>query len=157
MLEGGGCVSTGAANKRRLVELFDTVRAGDVEKALGLLIDVCDPDLVVHEPPFTPWGGDYYGRDAFLGLFAEIATSIDFSQIEVLEAVGEGDKVVMLMRAPVRGAPEAEPMSLLASEWYSFKDGRVVDIRPFYWEIPPALDGPDRRATADAARATDQS
>jgi ketosteroid isomerase-like protein len=135
----------GAPNRQRLESLFATARAGDAQQAFGMLVDMCAPDLVVHEPPFVPWGGDYHGREAFLELFAHIAQFTDPSSMEVVEMVAEGDRVIVLMSGSFRSA-DGQTAPVLLSEWYSFRDGRVVEIRPFYWDVPPT--GPARPGEA---------
>jgi ketosteroid isomerase-like protein len=125
-----------SSNRERLEALFKAASAGEGERAFGMLVDMCAPDIVVHEPPFVPWGGDYEGRAEFLQLFALIAQHIDPTKMVVLHMVGDDESVVVLMRGEFRSNRDADPVPVLLSEWYTFRNGQVVEIRPFYWSVP---------------------
>lgn len=129
-------MSTSQQNKENVAAFYAKAAEGDAAAAFGMLLDLFAPDFVVHEAPVAPWGGDYHGREAMIGVYNNLAAFLDPTQMRVLDIVSEGDTVVVLFLAPFRASADADPVPIHVSEWYSFTDGKVTDVRVFYWETP---------------------
>jgi hypothetical protein len=111
-----------------IIEALGAALAGDA----GPLTDCLHPDLVVHEPPYLPYGGEYTGPDDFLNLLAEATQFIDATSVEMLDVIADGDRVVLLMSARIIGHPE--PVQI--TEHWVLKGDKVIDVRVF-WYNPP--------------------
>ena len=107
----------GATNVELARRAFEAVLRGD----LDLVSDLLDPDVRWH-------GGDPGARGAcrnrrealaFIGRARE-----RIRDVEVLDVVGAGDKVVVIMGAP---GPRGEP-AWTAANVSTFRDGKVVEI-----------------------------
>jgi hypothetical protein len=48
-----------------------------------------------------------------------------------------------MLRIPWKGDGTAEPTTILVSEWYTFRNSKIVEIRPFLWDTAtaPGLSG----------------
>ncbi len=125
-------MQTPRENATMIIEALTAALAGDA----GPLNDCLHPDLVTHEPPYLPYGGDYAGPDAFLQLMGEATQIIDAPTVEILHVVADGDRVVLLMSARCIG--HSEPAQI--TEHWTLKDDKVIDVRVFWYNLPFATD-----------------
>lgn len=122
-------------NVQTLQDLFTAAFSGDLEVATKAIGDVLHPDVLVKEPPFLPWGGEHRGIEAFFQLFGQIASRTLLEQFEVTDIFGSGDRCMVLYRVPFRTA--GEPVWMDICELYIFRDGKVVEFQPFYFDQVP--------------------
>jgi ketosteroid isomerase-like protein len=98
---------------------FDAALRGDLDAIAELL----DPEVKWH-------GGDpssgCQNREEALD-FMRKSTAILSGRVELVNVVGAGDKVVVIMRPPPRGDEPAAAVANLAS----FRDGKVVEMVAF--------------------------
>lgn len=113
-------------NRAVVQALYDAGARGDVPA----LMDHLAEDIVVHEPPFLPYGGRYAGREAFLGMFGEIGNYLDLSAIALEYLVADGQRVIGVLRIPDRATGEPT----LLAEQSTLRDGKVVEMRIFYFD-----------------------
>jgi uncharacterized protein len=113
-------------NRAVVAALYDAGARGDVP---GLLSHLAE-DVVVHEPAFLPYGGDYVGRDAFLAMFGEIGKYLDLSAISLEYLVADGERVIGVLRIPDRATGE----QTMLAEQSTLRDGEVVEMRIFYYD-----------------------
>lgn len=95
---------------------FDAALRGDFDAIAELL----DPEVKWH-------GGDpsagCLNREQALGFMRE-SKAIRNGRVELVDVVGAGDKVAVIMRPPSRGDEPAATVANLAT----FRDGRVVEM-----------------------------
>jgi ketosteroid isomerase-like protein len=119
------------SHTRRIIEeLFRCGKNGDIDGVFALL----DENVVVHEPPFLPYGGTYRGRDAFLQLFALIQEKYFDDDKFVIDAIAlTGSRAVVLGRAPGKQGEE-----VMLAEEMCVRDGKVVEVRIYMHSAPLA-------------------
>jgi uncharacterized protein len=117
------------AHKELIVTSLEEAIAGDPSKLLAAL----HPEVVVREPAYLPYGGEYHGPDGFLELQAKAGEILDVSSLEITDAIGEGDRVVLRMTARFNGAPG----EVTLTEHWLVRDGKIVDIEVFWSSLPP--------------------
>lgn len=122
-------------NRAIVQALYAAGTRGDVEELLSYLAE----DIVVHEPPFLPYGATYSGRDAFLPMFAEIARHLDVSTITIEHLIADRDHVIAVLRIPDR----ATGRDTVLAEHSTLRDGRVVEMRIFYFDPQSLIRCPD--------------
>lgn len=96
------------------------------------------PDLVIHEAPSLPYGGDYSGPDAlerhaqaFQGAWDRVQQ--DSERDLQPQFFASGDKVVVLWS--LRGRNQlGETFEMPATSVYRLKDGRVTESRMFTFD-----------------------
>jgi ketosteroid isomerase-like protein len=126
-------------NVQVIQRILGCMGSGDPISAVQALLDVCDPDVVLIEPDALPYGGTYHGPNALLEVLAQMAAFVpDMTQTTVETVIGAGDDVVVRMRMPwlAPGAEEVTEMPIC--EWWRFRDGKVVEIRPFLFDTAKA-------------------
>ncbi|MFG1608573.1 nuclear transport factor 2 family protein [Actinoplanes sp. NPDC049265] len=121
-------------NKSKITDVYEKAAAGAVEESFRLLLDLFDPDVDIHETPITPWGGEFHGRDEMIEMFSKLSTYLGPEPIKIRGIFGEEDSVVVRFLGNFKADPDAEPVSIDVVEWYTFRDGLIVDLRVFYWE-----------------------
>jgi ketosteroid isomerase-like protein len=109
---------------------YDALAAGNVKGFIGVL----DPAIEVHEPPCLPYGGSFSGIQEVLGMFGKAGPYLDSSQMVVEQLVADGDRVVAVLKMPLRDGSGAA----LMSEHWLLRDGKAVELRVF-WEDPTIL------------------
>ncbi|MFJ5845517.1 nuclear transport factor 2 family protein [Streptomyces sp. NPDC092903] len=110
---------------RRLARaMYDAFQSGDAT-ALG---EVFAEDLVDHQPPFLPWGGDYHTLAGFGALGEKISAYLDVAGMRVERILADGDKAIGLLRFPDLKTGE----DTVVIEEVTVRDGKVVETRLYY-------------------------
>jgi len=97
---------------------FEAALQGDLD-AIGELLD---PEVKWHGGDPTA-EGSCQNRDQALR-FIRQAQALRGGQIELVDVVGAGDKVVVIMRRPSEGGTPAKPVANLTT----LRDGKVVEM-----------------------------
>ena len=118
------------SNKDIVREFMATARRGDVEALRALF----HPEFRIVEADGLPYGGTRRGVEGLLGLVHEVFSTWKDCRVEVRQLVAEDDCVFVLAEMSGRGRAEAEPFRVPIAELYRFRDGCIVEIRPFYFD-----------------------
>jgi ketosteroid isomerase-like protein len=97
---------------------FEAALRGDLDAIAELL----DPNVRWHGGDPTAAGG-CQNRDQAL-TFMRQSDVISGGKFELVDVVGEGDKVVVIIRPPSDGDEPAQPVANLTT----FRDGKVVEM-----------------------------
>jgi ketosteroid isomerase-like protein len=122
-------LSDPAHNKQIIKDAYEAMAQGDVR---GFLV-VLDPEIEVREPDGLPHGGTYRGLDELKGMFAKAGPVLDASKLAIEELTADEDRVVALLRIPLRNG---EGDALISEHW-RLRDGKAVSLRVFWFD--PAL------------------
>jgi ketosteroid isomerase-like protein len=112
-----------------------------VQDALRHLNETGEPawDLYSDDVTFTTRGGLGGGRESFhghaglqrgLGMFRDVWAQGMLS-LELREVLGEGDRVVVVVRAHVRASPNEAPLEVEESWATWVRDGRIARIEQY--------------------------
>jgi uncharacterized protein len=114
----------------RVVERFEHAFVrGDMDEVLSLLHE----DIVVHEAPSLPYGGDHRGHDGFLKLAEafnrvwEMTSPLDLTVLDAGETA-----VVVLVRYDVVARATGNALTLDHVEIYTVRDGKITDLDVYY-------------------------
>jgi ketosteroid isomerase-like protein len=114
-------------NKQIIQDAYDAMAGGHVKGFLAAL----DPEIEVREPDALPYGGVYRGIDELLGMFAKAGPVLDSSRMVVQALTAEEDRVIALLRIPLRdGTGEA-----LISEHWRLRDGKAFELQVFWFDL----------------------
>ncbi|KAF7560756.1 hypothetical protein G7046_g3384 [Stylonectria norvegica] len=94
------------------------------------------PDVVLHQTPDLPWGGEYRGVERYADWAAKMSdcfTSVDVQDAKFLE---NGDQVVVLCTLVTKARRNGETLRHPMVQVITVKDGKITDFRPFYWNVP---------------------
>ena len=94
------------------------------------------PDVVLHQSPDLPWGGEYIGFERYkdwAAAMSAVFASVDIQNAEFFEA---DNKVVVVCRLVTRSRLTDAVMDLPMVQVVTVKDSKITDFRPFYWNVP---------------------
>lgn len=112
--------------------------AGNFAAAQELLTD----DFVITIPPPMPFAGTYRGKDAFRELAPIVVEATAVTGMKfVATTVGDGCavEIVEFTLAGYNGPP------VQVAELILFRDNKICEIRPFYFDPAPMIDAANRR------------
>jgi len=90
------------------------------------------PDIIVHQGPTVPFGGDWYGIEAverFFAVFTDTWSSLDLTEIRSFEG-DTGVAITMRMRATARNS--GQHLDTRVGHFYLFENGLIREITVFY-------------------------
>lgn len=109
--------------------LFAATGSGDWSRAESLLTD----DFFVTEAPTNPFAGVYRGKRALQELYARVIAASGVTGLEIKQLTVGGDVVVALVEMSFSGIPERVSLA----EVFRFRDGKVCEIKPHYFDSQP--------------------
>jgi ketosteroid isomerase-like protein len=125
--------------QRKLVDdHYSLSAAGDFAGARELLTD----DFVITIPPPMPFAGTYRGKDASRELAPIVVEAVAVTGMKfVATTVGDGCavEIVEFTLAGYDGPP------VQVAELILFRDNKICEIRPFYFDPAPMIDIADLR------------
>jgi ketosteroid isomerase-like protein len=124
---------SGDLEKRNLAvveALYGATGSGDWAKAATMLTD----DFVVTEAGTLPFAGTYRGAEGLKTLFATVMGDSGVTGWEVKSITAGGDCVVYVLDLIFDGPPAGRAE---IAEAFWLRDGKVREIRPFYFDPRP--------------------
>ena len=94
------------------------------------------PDVVLHQSPDLPFGGEYVGPDRYADWAAAMRAIFDRVDVRDAEFFERDDAVVVVCRLVTRSRATGETMDLPMAQVVRVRDGRITEFRPFYWNVP---------------------
>ena len=124
---------TTAPDRLRIVQtLYERCGQGDWASAEALLTE----DFFASEGSQLPFAGVYRGRGGLRALFERVFGMLDIADLEVQDiAVGESHAVAVLNMV-LAGEP---PVRVPLTEVFRFRDDKVCEIRPHYFDSAPII------------------
>lgn len=119
-------------NKLRLEALFKAFIARDMATVDAAL----HPDFVITEAGGLPYRGVYRGVEGWHKLIENIVGTWDDFSTEFIEIIGEpdGDRFAALHNLKGRSKKTGRPVTMQVFELWVLKDGKVIEIVPFYFD-----------------------
>ena len=116
-----------------VAELYASTGAGDFDTAESLLTD----DFFIIEAEGLPMAGEYRGKTALRGLYAHVFGTLKVADLEPEGMSVGGDYVVNLISFRFENPDLA---SAQLAEVFRFRDDKVCEIRPYYFDPKPIVD-----------------
>ena len=113
-------------------DLYTATGAGDWDKAASMLTE----DFFVTEADTLPMAGTYRGPNALRELFTKVMGMMDVAGLDRVQTTVGGDYAVTIVA--FRFADPSLPPAELC-EMFKFRDGKVCEIRPFYFDPAPII------------------
>lgn len=118
------------ANKDIVLAFLDASVRGDEEAMKALL----DADVQVIEAESLPYGGISEGADGFLDLIKRVFKTWEDTQVSVNQVLSDGDLVVILAEMTGRSRVTGEAFRMPVTETWFLKNGKIREVRPFYFD-----------------------
>lgn len=127
------------ANREMVLRLYAAVEARDIEP----MYDIYAPEVVIHEAPSLPYGGEFRGHDgvrahglSYLATWDPHQTPQDRRLDPRVSA--DGDRVFVAWRQRAHGS-DGQRLDLPAVSEYLLRSGRVVESRMLHFDTAAIL------------------
>ncbi len=94
------------------------------------------PDVVLHQSPDLPFGGEYVGPARYAEWAAAMRAIFDRVDVRDAEYFERDDAVVVVCRLVTRSRATGQTLDLPMAQLVRVRDGRISEFRPFYWNVP---------------------
>ena len=118
------------SNREIVQAIFDASAEKDWNTVKALLHD----DIQVFEADSLPYAGVFKGPDNFIALNQKVFDTWDDSNHTIDHIIADGDHVVILGNMAGRGKATGRSFSVPLAAVWQLKDGKVIEIRPFYFD-----------------------
>jgi len=117
-------------NREIIQAIFDASAEEDWNTVKSLVHD----EIQVFEADSLPYGGVSKGAESFVALIQQVFSTWDDIDHTINHIVADGDFVVILARMAGRSKTTGQAFSVPMAEVWQLKDGKVIKIRPFYFD-----------------------
>ena len=106
--------------------------AGSFEELRATMAD----DVVLHQSPDLPWGGEYAGPKRYEEWARAMSAVFDQVDMQNPQFFEQGDTVVIVGTLVTRLRATGETMELPMAQVVRVEAGKITEFRPFYWNVP---------------------
>jgi uncharacterized protein len=115
-------------HRQRLLNFLDVFYAGDIEDALSRCTD--DVDFFANAPiDILPHMGHHRGKAELRTMWKTVHSRYSHMRYEVPILIAEGDKVAANIRVFFRKSSNDRVVQFDIAAFYTFRDGRIAEIR----------------------------
>ena len=112
----------------------------DAGASFAGLAATLDPDVVLHQSPDLPWGGEFHGHVGYEDWARQMSRAFDRLEVKDTRFLTEGNTVVITCRLVTRSRATGEMLDLPMTQVVCVSNDRIVEFRPFYWNVPAYCD-----------------
>lgn len=117
-------------NKAIVSAFLAAAAAGDRASMAAILA----PDAIITEADSLPFGGTHVGLAGFEALVRRVFLLWRETRVEIERLIAEGEHVVVLATMHARSKADGAALRMPIAEIWQLEDGRVREIRPFYFD-----------------------
>ena len=137
----------GQPSPRDVIERFYAAEAAymnaggaDAGASFADMAATLDPGVVLHHSPDLPWGGEFHGHAGYEDWARQMSRAFDRLDVEDARFFTDGDTVVTTCRLVTRSRASGETLDLPMAQLVRVQGDRIVEFRPFYWNVPAYRD-----------------
>ena len=105
---------------------------GSLKELAATLAD----DVVLHQSPDLPWGGEYIGPARYEDWARAMSTVFDRVDMQSPHFFELGAMVVVMGLLVTRIRATGETLEKPMAQVITVQNGKITDFRPFYWNVP---------------------
>jgi ketosteroid isomerase-like protein len=120
---------------------------GPGEASFDLLAPFFAPDVELHQAEALPYGGTWRGHSGMTQFFLAMAHVWETFDMVEQEFLATGETAVVLTQVRARARATGRELSFPILQTITVKDGRITEIRPFYWDTQAVADACALRAS----------
>ena len=109
---------------------------GDAGASFADMAATLDPDVVLHQSPDLPWGGEFRGHAGYEDWARQMSRAFDRLDVQDTHLFADSDTVVITCRLVTRSRASGETLDLPMTQVVRVRAERIVEFRPFYWNVP---------------------
>ncbi len=95
-----------------------------------------DPAVVLHQSPDLPWGGEFHGHAGYEDWARRMGEAFDQLEVRDRRFFTDGETVMVACRLLTRARASGEALDLPMTQVIRVRGERIVEFRPFYWNVP---------------------
>lgn len=119
-----------STNREIIQAVFDASAEQDWDKVKSLVHD----DIQVYEADSLPYAGVFKGPEQFVALIQQVFSTWEDVDHTINHIVADGEFVVILANMAGRAKTTGRTFSVPMAEVWRFRDGKVSEIRPHYFD-----------------------
>lgn len=109
-----------------------------------LLAPYFAPDVVLHQAQSLPYGGTWHGHDGMARFFLAMSEAWETFEIGEQEFLATGETAVVHSRIRARARATGRELAFPVLQTVTVRDGRITEVRPFYWDTAAIADAMTR-------------
>ncbi|RWO42010.1 nuclear transport factor 2 family protein [Mesorhizobium sp.] len=131
--------------RRTALELLENMFEAEMRflqsgsESLDILASAFHAEVVVHEPQSLPYAGDWNGLDGVGALFRKMREIWSDVTVESLQAAQNDDMVFMSCTLALISRANGATIKQPFAEVLRFKDDRLIEGTPFYYDTSEIL------------------
>ena len=95
-----------------------------------------DPDVVLHQSPDLPWGGEFHGHAGYESWARQMSAAFDQLDVKDQRFFTDGASVIITCRLVTRSRATGEVLEQPMVQVVCTRGERIAEFRPFYWNVP---------------------
>ncbi|MWA13733.1 nuclear transport factor 2 family protein [Streptomyces sp. BA2] len=107
---------------------------GPGRASFDLLAPYFAPDVVLHQARALPYGGTWRGHDGMTRFFLAMAEAWESFEIGEQEFLATGETVVVHSQVRATARATGRELAFPVLQTITVRDGRITQVRPFYWD-----------------------
>ncbi|MEJ3654027.1 nuclear transport factor 2 family protein [Actinomycetes bacterium KLBMP 9759] len=107
---------------------------GPGKASFDLLAPFFAPDVVLHQTEALPYGGTWRGHSGMTRFFRAMSTTWASFEMTEQEILAGGATAVVLTQVRARARATGRELTFPILQTIRIEDGRIVEVRPFYWD-----------------------
>lgn len=110
------------------------------EGNLDAFYDLFADDVIMCEAESLPYGGTYHGKAGLKRGIAKMYEAWSEMLFTIEEVTGGGDLCFVYLHTSASSARTGKTYAFPVAELWRFRDGKVIELRPFYWDTHRAIE-----------------
>lgn len=111
--------------------IYEAFARGD----LGAVLAAFTPETIIVEAPGTPYPGTFQGAAGMQALLGQLMAFFETIELRPSQFFhDEGDWVAAHLVLSARLRATGQPISMPLIELWKVVDGKVLEVRPYYWD-----------------------
>ncbi|MFF9207504.1 MULTISPECIES: nuclear transport factor 2 family protein [unclassified Streptomyces] len=126
---------------------------GPGEASFDLLAPFFAPDVELHQADALPYGGTWRGHEGLARFFRRMGEVWELFDMLEQEFLATGATSVVHTRVRARARTTGREISFPILQTITVRDGRITEVRPFYWDTHAIADACAEPAPSAVPRA----
>ncbi|WP_326689221.1 MULTISPECIES: nuclear transport factor 2 family protein [unclassified Streptomyces] len=122
---------------------------GPGKASFDLLAPFFAPNVELHQADALPFGGTWRGHDGMARFFLVMGQVWETFDMVEQEFLATGETAVVLTQVRARARATGRELSFPILQTVTVKNGRITEVRPFYWDTQAIADACAQSASAD--------
>jgi ketosteroid isomerase-like protein len=110
------------------------------------------PDVVLHQAKALPYGGEWHGHSGLERFFLAMSRTWESFEMKEQTFLATESPLVVLTQVHVRARATGRELDFPILQTITVRQGRVAEVRPFYWDTAAIAEACVERASRFPSR-----